>query len=63
MSLEMKYFVLKPHSNTKNDAYAIASRAAMNAYSQAIRKENPELADSLQKWVLDEAIMAVELHK
>lgn len=63
MNLKMKYFVVKPHSNTKYDIYAIASRAAINAYSQAIRQENPELADSLKDWMLNETVLAMEMHK
>ena len=63
MILEMKYFVLKPRSKIKNDAYAIASRAAMAAYSRAIAKENPELAESLQLWVSVETSAAMELHE
>lgn len=46
--LMMKYFVLKPRGN---DAYAYASRSAMERYALIIRKENPQLADALIAWV------------
>lgn len=45
--LLMKYFVLKP---TGDDAYAQASRAALEAYENAIRQENPEMAEDLRLW-------------
>ncbi len=63
MSLEIKYFVLKPKSKTVNDAYAIASRAAMELYSTIIAKENPELAKSLHEWVVRETVAAMERHR
>jgi hypothetical protein len=47
MSLEMKYFVLKPHGS---DAYAKASRAAMREYATLIYGENPDLARDLRDW-------------
>jgi hypothetical protein len=49
--LLMKYFVLKPSGD---DAYAKASRMAMERYALIIRKENPQLADDLVAWVLRE---------
>lgn len=45
--LKMKYFVVKPHGT---DAYATASRAALRAYAESIRKENPNLACDLNHW-------------
>lgn len=48
--LIMKYFVLK--SNGDN-AYARASRQALQAYANAIEKENPELSDDLMSWIHD----------
>jgi hypothetical protein len=45
--LMMKYFVLKPSGN---DGYAKASRAAMRAYANNIREENPELCNELREW-------------
>jgi hypothetical protein len=49
--LLIKYFVLKPSGD---DAYAKASRMAMERYALIIRKENPQLADDLVAWVLRE---------
>jgi len=49
--LNMKYFVLKPKGT---DAYAKASRAAMNQFSKMIREENPELANDLLDWQMNE---------
>jgi len=56
--LEMKYFVLKPRGN---DIYALASRKAMMVYSQAILKENHQLAIDLAGWVEKEALRANKL--
>lgn len=50
--LEMKYFVLKPKGE---DAYAVASRLAMNAYADAIASENPQLAHEINAWTEREA--------
>jgi hypothetical protein len=46
--LMMKYFVLKPNGN---DAYAEASRAAMEVYADIIEDENPTMADNLRDWI------------
>ena len=48
--LKMKYFVLNPN---KKDEYGRASRAALQEYASHIRRENPELASDLMKWVED----------
>lgn len=48
MALEMKYFVLKPKGT---DPYAAASRDALVAYAETIKDADPELADSLWRWV------------
>lgn len=53
--LKMKYFVLKPRGG---DAYAKASRAAMEAYAKVIDDENPVLAQQLKMWATDEKIVA-----
>ena len=50
MSLEMKYFVLKPRSKKIGDKYARAARIAMRAYAEAIRETDPELAEELWAW-------------
>lgn len=49
-SLFMKYFVLKPRSNSIDDPYAHASRMAMLAYAKYIKKINADLANELIKW-------------
>lgn len=46
--LKTKYFVLKPNGN---DAYAIASRLAINTYAVAIKKTNSALAEDLINWI------------
>ena len=51
MSLEMKYFVLKPKGD---NPYAAASRIAMKAYAEAIIDENALLYNDLEQWRLDE---------
>lgn len=53
--LKMKYFVLKPAGG---NAYANASRLAMEAYAKAIDEENPTLAQQLKMWATDEKIVA-----
>ena len=50
MSLQMKYFVLKPRSKKAGDKYAMAARVAMRAYAEAIRDTDPELAEELWAW-------------
>jgi hypothetical protein len=50
--LLMKYFVLKPNGT---DTYARASRAAMRAYANVVRAENPVLSDELREWADREA--------
>lgn len=50
MSLEMKYFVLKPRSKKVGDKYALAARIAMRAYSEVIREADPKLAEELWVW-------------
>jgi hypothetical protein len=52
MSLEMKYFVLKPRSKTLNDYFAHASRQAILTYANFINNE--ELAKELRDWVAEE---------
>lgn len=52
--LKMKYFVLNPRSKKAFDMYAMAARASMLAYSNCITEENPQLANELAKWAMDE---------
>jgi len=50
MSLEMKYFVVKPGSKKPGDPHAIASRAALRAYADEIRRHDSLMALSLEQW-------------
>lgn len=58
--LRQKYFVLKPRGEISDDAYARASRRAMNAYADSIEGENPGLANDLRVWVSDEDSISFE---
>lgn len=49
--LVMKYFVLKPAGD---HPYAKASRIAMRKYADAIKEENPDLAQQLYDWAAQE---------
>lgn len=55
--LEMRYFILKPKGN---DPYARASRAAMRAYADVIRAENPEMAIDLDEWADRETVVKAD---
>lgn len=55
MSLEMKYFILKPRSKYFVDQYALASRAAMRTYAFYIEDKDPLLAEGLREWTQKEA--------
>lgn len=55
--LQLKYFVLKPKGA---DAYARASRMALQTYADAIRPTNGNLADDLSIWVRDEETKSTE---
>jgi len=48
MSLEMKYFVLKPRGHGH---HAVAARRALRAYADSIVGHDLELACSLGEWV------------
>lgn len=50
MSLEMKYFVLKPRANKLVDPHATASQKAMVAYANVIYPHDPNLAKELIEW-------------
>lgn len=50
--LQMKYFVLKPRGD---DEYAAASRRAMRAYADSIRRTNEQFAAELEAWAHAEA--------
>jgi hypothetical protein len=54
MTLEMKYFVLKPKAKSKDDRYAIASQQAMLTYADKIFDDDPFLATELRAWVTNE---------
>ena len=51
MSLEMKYFVLKPRGKT---IHAEASRLAMKAYAMVIQDIDPQFALDLRAWAQKE---------
>lgn len=55
MSLEMKYFILKPKSKSPGDPYAAASRKAMRVYANMIAKEDIELSVDLKEWANKES--------
>jgi hypothetical protein len=50
MSLEMKYFVLKPKAKGKNDLFARASQEAMIRFADIIRDLDDTLATELYSW-------------
>jgi len=54
MSLELKYFVLKPKSKHYGDLHAAASRTAMRAYARMVRRDDPDLAHALMEWANSE---------
>ncbi|MCK5602978.1 hypothetical protein KAR91_13935 [Candidatus Pacearchaeota archaeon] len=58
MSLEMKYFVLKPRAKTPTDLYAYASQKAMLTYAELIECEDEDLAKSLREWAYKEMELA-----
>jgi hypothetical protein len=60
MSLQMKYFILKPEGNT---VYSVASRRAMREYAEAIADHNPEMARELKSWAKGTALDAKEARK
>lgn len=52
--MKLKYFVLKPKAKHFRDNYALASQVAMHAYAEAIRFEDPVLANDLHAWASQE---------
>jgi len=50
MSLQLKYFVLKPKAKVGYDMFARASQDAILAYSERIRTTDPLFADQLLCW-------------
>ena len=61
MAIELKYFVLKPKSRTRDDPYAAASRLAMWVYAQSIELVNPQLAIDLKDWCNQESEAASQM--
>ena len=53
--LDMKYFVLKPESNFVGDRHAAASRKAMRAYANHIRRIDEQMANELIAWAQKES--------
>lgn len=56
MSLQMKYFVLKPKGD---NPYARASRHAMATYAREIKFTDPDLAKELLEWANTESFLSV----
>lgn len=54
MSLETKYFVLKPKAKTHEDPFARASQQAMISYANLITHDDRELANQLRDWAAKE---------
>lgn len=50
MSLELKYWVLKPKSKSVDDHFAMASRESMRLFAELIDPYDQELAESLIEW-------------
>jgi len=50
MALEMKYFILKPHSKFHGDPFAAASRKAMRVYADMIKHIDENLGKELELW-------------
>lgn len=50
MSIELKYFVLKPRAKHRDDAYAKASQDAMRTYAISIRTQDSGLSEYLLSW-------------
>jgi hypothetical protein len=46
-----KYFVLNPRSKKTGDSHAQASRKAMEVYAREIFNKDPDLSNSLLRWV------------
>jgi len=61
MSIDLKYFVLKPRSKYPGDPYAHASRCALLSFAIHIDKTNPDLARELRIWVEEESRLENEL--
>ena len=53
--LDMKYFVLKPRSKHVGDRHAAASRKAMRAYANHIRRIDEQMANELIAWAQKES--------
>ena len=50
MTLEMKYFVLKPEAKSRDDLFATASQEAMIRYAEIIEPIDSDLAEDLAIW-------------
>lgn len=53
--LDMKYFVLKPRSKFVGDGHAAASRKAMRAYANHIRRVDEQMSNELIAWANKES--------
>jgi hypothetical protein len=54
--LQLKYFVLSPHSTDYD--HGKASRRAMISYAREINKTNPQLAEDIRRWVIKAEVEA-----
>uniref|UniRef100_A0A6M3L9L0 Uncharacterized protein n=1 Tax=viral metagenome TaxID=1070528 RepID=A0A6M3L9L0_9ZZZZ len=59
--LDMKYFVLKPRSKGVGDRFAAASRKAMRAYANHIRRVDEQMANELIAWAQKESDKEFEM--
>jgi hypothetical protein len=55
MSLQMKYFILKPKAKSRDDVFATASQNSMMEYAKAIWDADPKMSEELEAWALREA--------
>lgn len=63
MSLEIKYFILKPRAKSKEDPWAKASQDAMLKYAELIEETDPGLAGDLTTWAQREIIRQTRMEE
>jgi 1,4-alpha-glucan branching enzyme len=61
LTLEMKYFVLKPKAKSKSDPYSFASQQAMLTYAKIIQSQtnNWDFAQKIKAWAREEHAIQV----
>ena len=57
MSLELKYFVLKPRAKTHDDPFAKASQKALIVYADQIEETDSTLSLHLRAWAERESYL------